>query len=296
MPTSPYDYDNLVLEKFYLKAGVSSRKGDLLVQTGGTKIYGKYIEVDVYSEAYGKDKIIGVNRTPMNASQKNRMLGVNVKGVDLVFFSEAVEAFKGITGGASSFTELYSGDGTSLQKIQVSNMPISQMTSVTEDPSGTPTVLTEVSGVIPTTNQYTVDYDKGIITIGGTSVSGSDNYEIKYEIDTGRAAPYGTKVQEATVSVASDVGSLPELVESVDYVNATGTSGGVKTVKYSGTPSAGEVVVDIANKTLTFASADAITSADIVYKRGFGSCGFPLQDYSAGEWGEIFFDIQKTLL
>lgn len=115
-----------------------------------------------------------------------------------------------------SYTQLFSGDGTVQQTVTVpTRRTIQTVTSFTEDPGGTPTVLTRVAlGVTPTADQYSLNDRTGTLIIGGTSVSGTDNYELIY---TGTADDFQVVScpSTSTIIVAGDATSYFDLSEDI---------------------------------------------------------------------------------
>ena len=87
-------------------------------------------------------------------------------------------------------TELFDGDGSAQQVVNLTHrLPVISVASFTEDPGGTPTILTRVATTeTPVQDEYSLDDMTGEIIIGGTSVSGTDNYEL---IFTGTADNLG---------------------------------------------------------------------------------------------------------
>jgi len=257
-----------VADLYLLEAGKTIEFGDALASTGTYN--GDKLIVTPFTSDYDSSDFIGFSDTKITDDypDSHREISVVWHGPIVVKVGEDVLAGQDLTIGPDQYTELFDGDGSTLQVLELGPAPITNVVSVTEDPTGTPTVLTEVSGT-PTTNQYSVDLEKSKITIGGTSVTGTDNYEIVYDVEVSRPIPLVKEVSESITFTPDDA----PLSHPIDYpllVNATaGSSTGIKTPIYSGTPGTGEVLVDRANQQLTFNSTDAITAADVVYKTAY---------------------------
>jgi hypothetical protein len=283
-----------------LKDGVKVNIRDLAVLTGSLSAAGKPT-VDKMGSAYDPNNVIGVFE---NAIDKQTVARPNeplpypyeeivilVNGPSSVIVSEAVNAGDELMGASNEITELFDGDASAQQKITVANVPIDSVTSVTEDPTGSPTVLTQVPlTTIPSTDEYNFDPVTGIITIGGTSTSGTDNYEVIYQVDSGRAKPIVTEVTESivvTTHVGAPVTVLP-IGEILSVVSTAGTLTGALIPIYSGTPISGEVSVNRTTGVLTFAAADVVTAADVHYKTNFKPKAIALEPKAAGELCRIF--------
>ena len=281
-----------IADKFYLKDGVSVKKDDVLAKTGST-VNGR-IEVDKMSASYKQDDVIGVTPNKMDADYPDRAITVAVKGPIYVKLAKAVTINQSLQGSTGVITEYFSGDGTAQQTVYLGAVPISTVTSVIEDPTGTPTVLTRVT-TTPSTDEYYLNDETGELIIGGTSVSGTDNYQVIYSIDSGRLEP-STEWQEETITVTTNVGTLSYEPEFIEYVEGTGTSGGNKGIITSGTVAAGEVKLDRSAKTLTFFATDAITSAIVRYKaKHIKPCARALESKNAGEICKVYFEGVEAL-
>jgi hypothetical protein len=284
-----------VADKFALKEGIPVKVGDILVRTGVTKSNG-YPEITKWDASlYEQNDIVGVSHTDKDADTIARApkATVNVKGADQVKVTEDVKQGDKLVGAGKQFTELFDGDGTALQQISIALPPVSSVVSVTEDPSGSPTVLTQVSiNEEPGADEYNIDLTKGLITIGGTSVSGTDNYEVVYNIDEGRARKWvytDEQTIETGIVVTTDVGNISETPEEVLQVESTtGTTTGIFTIIYAGTPATTQVKVE--GGKLTFAAADAVTEATAVYKNGVKGFAEAMEDKSAGEQCVVYVD------
>jgi len=103
------------------------------------------------------------------------------------------------------YTEDLDGDGSAQQVVNVTHrLPVTSVTSFTEDPLGAPTVLTRVAlGIVPIQDEYSLNDRTGALIIGGTSVSGTGNYEL---IFTGTSDDFGivSCPNDATVIVSGD--------------------------------------------------------------------------------------------
>jgi len=204
----------------------------------------------------------------------------------MIKVAEDVVAGDKLMGASNVRTDLFSGDGTAQQELTIGNVPISSMVSVTE--LGGPTVLTLVSGT-PTTGEYSIDLDLGVLIIGGTSVSGTDNYEVVYNLGDGRLEPLLDWVEEDLV-VSTNVGTLTYPVEQIEYVEATtGTYTGPCGIITQGSVATTQVLVDRAARTLTFAAADAVTACTVRYRTTYKPCGQALEAKSQGEFCTVHF-------
>ena len=272
---------------YYLKDNVAVEADDLLVLTGS--LVNGLLEVDKMSATYTNDKVVGATPLAMAADYPDRHITITVKG------PVTIKAAKAITGGqnimgftGAAITELFDGDATALQTLYVGNVPIGTVTSFTEDPSGTPTVLTRVTTKTPSADQYYLDDDTGELIIGGTSVSGTDNYELIYTINGGRIEPHIEWVEE-TLTVSTNVGTLTHIPEEIEYVEATaGSVTGNCGIITAGTVATKEVKVDRAAKTLTFFATDAVTECKVRYKTAYKKCGFALGSAAIGELCKVY--------
>ena len=93
---------------------------------------------------------------------------------------------------------------------------------------------------------------------------------------------YTDKQKEETITVTTHVGQLSEEPDLVLRVEATvGTYTGVLTPIYTGTPTATTQVL-VEGDTLTFAAADAVTEANVIYRKDITGCAKAMEDKSAG--------------
>lgn len=271
---------------YYLKDDTIFNPRDVLVSTGTTTE--NKIEVDKMGASYTPNDVIGVCGVAIDDEYTNRHeCTILVNGPAFVKVAGDVEANDLLMGASNARTEYFSGDGTAQQQIVVDNVPIASMVSVIE--TGGPTTLTKVTGT-PTSNEYSVNLTTGVITIGGTSVSGSDNYEVKYNLSDGRLEKLVEMVEE-TLTVTTHKATLthiPQFVEIV-YASTGTTTGGCTPIPAGETPATTEVAVDHANKELTFATGDAVTQCKVRYRTNYKACAIALEKKSAGEIAKIFF-------
>lgn len=281
---------------YVLKDGVKVKENDVAVLTG-IKINNKP-EVDKMGAGYDPNNVIG---TFCNSMDKLTIVPnepypypydeivVLRRGAGYCIVTEAVEATDKLMGASNQIFETFDGDGSAQQQITVGNVPIASIVTVYEN-SGMTTLTQVPLTQTPSTDEYNYNPTTGVITIGGTSVSGTDNYEVTYTVDSGRMKKLIEEKSE-TITVTTNVGNATENIDLVLNVNATvGTSTGEKIIKYTGTPAAGEVVVDRAAGTLTFNGTDAITEADIIYKTGYKPKAEALEPKAAGELCRILID------
>lgn len=273
----------IIGDKFVLKTGIAVAVGDTLVITGS--VISNKAEVDKMGSTYTNDKVIGLSHNELAADYPHREIAVLVEGPAYAPVSKDVSANQWLQGASNEITELYSGDNTAQQQITLGNVPIDAMVSVIE---ATPTTLTRVY-TTPTTDEYYVDLETGVITIGGTSVSGSNNYEVIYQIDCGRLEPY-VGIKTETLTVTTHVATLTEGIEYPIAIEALagGTTGGVNVI-YDGTVATKEVKVDLTAGTLTFYATDAVTSCKAVYRTTNKACARALEPQTAGEKPAVLF-------
>jgi len=283
----------LIADKFELKAGSSIKVGDIMVRTGVTKANGKSEVAKWDATLYEQKDIVGVSHNKKDADYTSRAprVTINIKGDDLIKVTEDVKQGDKLAGAGKQFTEIFLGDETALQEMELDLPPVSSVTSVTEDYDGTPIVLTQVPITQePAQGEYNINLETGKITIGGTSTA--TNYEVVYNIDEGRARKWvytDEQITEEGITVTSDVGNIGETPEEVLQVESTtGTTTGIFTIIYSGTPATTEVKVE--GGKLTFAAADAVTEATAIYKNGFKGFAEALEDKSAGEECVVYID------
>jgi hypothetical protein len=269
---------HFVGDKFVLKALEKGSKWDLLIST---ETYDAKRRLIVEKMKLGLDpnKAIGLLFTPIAAdfTEQGRLITVGIDGPLYAIPIKDIGANVQITGASNRITELFNGDATAQQVIEALNLPIDSMVSVTELTG--PTTLTRVY-TTPTTGEYYVDLDTGLITIGGTSVSGTNNYRAIYDINSGRIKEL---VEEKTedLTTVSHVGTATEPVSEVISVKDEGGVGYI--ILYSGTPLTGQVVVNLTAGTFTFLAGDAVATATVRYKTGLVSLGKTLQKQVAGE-------------
>lgn len=296
-------YPNLSLkigDIYDLKDGVKVDIRDVAVLTGNLSAAGKP-EVDKMGAAYDPNNVIGVFENAIDkqtAARPNEPLPypynevvILKHGPSSVIVSEAVNAGDKLMGASNEIIELFDGDASAQQEITVANVPIDSVVSVTEDPTGSPTVLTQVPlTTIPSTDEYNFDPVTGIITIGGTSTAGSDNYEVVYQVDSGRMKPWIEGVQE-TIVVTTHVGNASETIGlMIEVVSTAGTLTGILNIQYSGTPITGNVTIDTETGTVTFAAADVVTEATIRYATNYKPKAEALEPKAAGELCRVFID------
>jgi len=277
----------IIGDKFVLKTGIAVIVGDALVVTG-TVISNK-AEVDKMSSSYENKDIIGLSHNELSAVYPHREISVLVEGPAYARVSKDVSANQWLQGASNEITELYSGDATAQQELTaLGNFPVDAMVSVTEDPDGTPTVLTRVY-VTPTTDQYIIDLETGIIILGGTSTTGTDNYEVIYQIEVGRLEPY-VGIQTETLVVTTHVADLTIGIEHIIRIEATaGTTTGAVNAITEGTVATKEAKLDASAKTLTFFATDAVTECKVVYRTTNKACAKALEPQTAGEQPAVLF-------
>jgi len=203
---------------YYLKAGVAVKVNDALVKTGVT-VSGKD-EVTVMTSSYATKDVIGLSANELAADYPYREITVLVKGSSIVKVAKAVVVNDKLQAASNSFTETFSGDATAQQEILLANVPVGAMVSLIES---TPTTLTKVT-TTPTTNEYSIDLTTGKIIIGGTSVSGTNNYTAIYTIVSARLEPL-VDIKTESLVVTSNVATLTESVEEIEYIEATTADG-----------------------------------------------------------------------
>jgi len=274
---------------YVLKEGLSVDIRDVLVKTGNI-VNGKE-EVDKMSKDYNSVDVIGISMNRLSADYKYREITVLTFGPAIVKVAKEVVANQQLQGSTNRIYEEFSGDGTEQQQFILSNVPVDTVVLVYEKDGST--TLTEVSGT-PTTNQYSIDKEKGIITIGGTSVSETDNYQITYDVDSGRLEPFNDIVTEELIAV-SDVGTTTYDIEEIEYIETiSGSNQGSRGIIVEGTPSSTQVKVDYDNNTITFASGDSVSDFKIKYKTKNRACARALESKSAGELCRVLFDGVKN--
>lgn len=262
---------------------------DLLVSTDTYDSKGRLI-VEKMKTGLNSNKAVGGLFTPIKAdmTEQGRLITVGIKGIQNLVTIEDIDANVEVMGAGNDFIEDFTGTSQEQEKLEVSNIPISDITSVVKNPDTTPVVLTRVYNTAPTTGEYYVDLRLGRITIGGNS--GTDVYRITYSIDAGRIKKLIKEITESGLVVTTNETTLSHPIGRILQVIGTGTSGGNKTPIYTGTPSAGEVHVDRDTGVLTFAGADAITSAEVIYETGYKSLGKTLEKKEAGEPVAVNFE------
>jgi len=278
------EYDG---KNYVLREGVKGEKWDLLCASNPKEYDSKgRLILDRMSNNTKSNDAVGFLFTPIDAdfTLQNRLITVATRGALIAKAIEDLDANVQFVGAGTTLVETFDGDNTAQQVIYSTNVPIASVTSLVEDGAG---ALTKVTGT-PAQGEYSVDLENGELVIGGTSVSGTDNYTLTYEIDEGKIKAYSEEITE-TIEVDTNVGTLVGTADLILEVDATGTSGGLKTIQYSGTPAAGACTVDLDAGTITFAAADAITSADVYYKNGDKPLGRTLQKKEAGNPIEVDF-------
>ena len=277
-----------IADLYYLKDGVSVKSGDVAVKTGAQ--WGVREIVDRMSKDYNPNDVVGVFDNTIAADFTAREITILVHGPANVKVTKDVLANEALMGASNRLTELFDGDGggAANQQIQVAAMPVDAVISIIEDPTGTPQAYTPVT-TTPIANQYRIDdLEKGLITLG-LSVTGTDNYEIIYDIESGALEPLISDTVEVDIVVTTHIGNTKYPIDIPFEIDATaGSSTGVKTVIYSGSPSAGEVLVDRDTGTLTFEATDAVTEAKATYKTQNKSCARAIQNQTAGEKPTVF--------
>ncbi len=284
---------------YVLKDGVKVNIRDVAVLTGS--LLNGRPELDKMGASYDPNNVIGIFENAIDkqtAARPNEPLPypfdeivILVDGPSTVIISEAVSAGDKLMGASDQITETFDGDATAQQEITVANLPIDSVTSVIEDPDGSPTVLTQVAlTATPTTDEYNFDPATGIIILGGTSTSGTDNYQVIYNVDSGRMKPLIEEVTDAIV-VTTHVGApVSETIgEILSVISTTGTLTGALIPIYTGTPVTGEVSVNRTTGVLTFAAADAVTAATVHYKTNYKPKAKALEPKAAGELCRIFY-------
>jgi len=282
-------YSNMTLkiaDLYYLKDGVSVKADDLMVLTGNT-VNGR-LEVDKMGASYTTDKVVGPTLNALDSTYTDRAITIAVKGPVTIKAAKAVVGNQQVMGSAGTYTETFVGDETAQQEVYVGNVPISTVTSFTEDPTGTPQVFTRVATTAtPIDNQYSLDDDTGKLIIGGTSLA--KDYVLIYSIVDGRIEPHIDMVEE-TLAVTTNVATLTHLPKFIEYVESLVGATLGHTIVTDKTPATGEVAVDIAAGTLTFAAGDSVSSCIVRYKTAYKSCGIALQTKAAGEMCKIYFE------
>lgn len=280
----------LPADLYILKAGVAITARDVLVKTGN--IVNDRIEIDKMGASYKPEDVIGISAVEIAADYPYRTeLTILVKGPAIAKVAKDVEPNEALMGAASPIVEYFSGDGTAQQIVYVGNVPVDSVTSLVE--TGGPTTLTRVTGT-PTTDEYYLDDETGKLIIGGTSVSGTDNYVLTYSVDEGRLEPLIDWVEE-TLTVTTNVATMSYEPEVIEYVERTaGTATGATGIITAGTVAAGEVKLDRSAKTLTFAAADAVTETKVRYKTTNRSCARALEAKTAGELTKVFYEGVKA--
>lgn len=272
-----------IADLFILKAGVAVKEQDVLVKTGNI-VQGR-MEVDVMSGSYSNVNVVGLSCNELSAEYPYREITIAVKGAVIAKGAKAITGNQEVQGASNVLTETFSGDGTAQQQINLGNVPVGAMVSVIE---ATPTTLTRVY-TTPTTGQYYVDLTTGVITIGGTSVSGTGNYTVIYSINSGRLEPFVPYVEE-TLTAASHVITLsvePELIEYVEAV--TGTVTGAMKIITQGTVATGEAKLNRTAKTITFFATDAVLTAKVRYRTINKACGRAYESKAVGEQFRLDF-------
>jgi hypothetical protein len=279
------EYDG---KNYVLREDVEGEKWDLLCASNPKEYDSKNrLILDKMSNNTKSNDSVGFLFTPIEAdfTLQNRLITVGTKGPLIAKAIEDLDANVPFVGSGTTIIDTFDGDGggAANQTIYSTNVPIASVTEVAK--SGTPLTLVTTT---PIADQYRiVDLENGEIELG-LSETGTDNYTLTYEIDEGKIKAYAEEVTE-TVTVTTNVGTLSGTADLILEVDATGGSGGLKTIQYSGTPAAGACTVDLSAGTITFAAADAITSADIYYKNGDRPLGKTLQKKEAGNPIEVDF-------
>jgi len=276
-----------IADKYYLKNGVAVKTMDVMALTGNT-VNGR-LEVDKMSGSYTKDKVVGVTPNSLDAAYIDRAITIGVKGPMVVKLAKAVVANQALQGSSGTITETFSGDNTAQQAVVVEAVPIATVTSFKED---NPTTLTRITdGTAPSTNEYSLDDTTGALIIGGTSVSGTDNYTLIFTIDSGRLEPFEEFVEEVLTAAANVItlSHEPDFIEFVD--RTTGTATGGTTLIIGGTVATGEGLLDRTAKTITFYATDAVLTATIRYKpKNYRHCARALESKAAGEQCNVYFE------
>lgn len=269
-------------DKYVLKEDEQGLQWDLLISTETYDSKNRLI-VEKMKAGLDPNKAIGLLYTPIESDNPIRLVTVGVKGALYAMPIEDIEANVEFTGASNVITDIIAGSVQALLEMEVSNIPISSMVSVTEDYDGTPIVLTKVTGT-PSAGEYSVDLETGTLTIG---VATATNYEIVYNIDSGRIKEV-VKEKTESLTAASDVVTLTENVSEIISVKDQADAGYL--IKYSGTASTGVCIVDLAAGTITFASGDSVTSATVRYKTGNKSLGRTYEKAEAGEPVAVDFE------
>lgn len=268
----------MIADLFILKAGVAVKEQDIMVKTGN--IVNGRMEVDVMSGSYHNSNVVGESFNEISAEYPYREITIAVKGALIGKCAKAITGNQEVQGASNVLTEQFSGDGTAQQQISLGNVPVASITSVIE---ATPTTLTRVYVTNPTTGQYYINLATGVITIGGTSVSGTLNYTVIYSINSGRIEPFVQYVDEV-LTASSHVITLSQEPELIEYVEAvTGTVTGRINIITNGTVATKEGKLNRTAKTITFFATDAVLTARIRFKTTNRACGRAYESKSAGE-------------
>lgn len=288
MSVEPYPNQSTIVGDLYTaKADELFEVRQLLIKTGST-IYGK-IEVTKFTTGSNDEDVIGICTNRIPAASANREISILVHGPANVIVAKNVTAGQLLKGSLPTLTETFSGDNTAQQTVNVGNVPIGVVTSFKED---NPTTLTRVIlPAVPTTDEYSLDDVTGELIIGGTSVSGTDNYALIYAFDEARLTPLIGYTDDEVVTVDTHVGTLANLAKFIEYVEAsTGTETGACKIITQGTVATKEVKYDKAAGTLTFYATDAVTEAHVSYQPDEKACCRALESQTAGEMTRTFFN------
>lgn len=269
----------LIGDLYCLKTGIAVDVMDVMVKTGVT-VNGR-AEVTKMTSAYPNKDAIGISANKIAADYPYREITVLVKGPAMVKLAKAVTINQLLQAASNALIELFSGDGTAQQIIYLGNVPVGAITDFRLLPSTTKARVYTT----PTSGQYSLDDTTGKLIIGGTSSSGTNNYQATYSIDSARLEPLVDIVEE-TLTAASHIITLSQEPDMIEYIEAvTGTVVGAAKLQTANAPALAHEcqLTSRANKTILFLAADAVLTAKVRYRTANKPVARALESKSAGE-------------